>query len=71
MAYAICSCYQKKVPTFGGITNMLTFLVGFVGMVLIPALILSLIMTRLIKSPVEFPPQEDNLRFKISSDTKS
>jgi hypothetical protein len=50
---------------------MMTLLVGFVGMVLIPALILSLIMTWLNKSPAEFPLQEDNLRFKISSDTKS
>jgi len=49
---------------------MLTLLVGFIGMVLIPALILSLIMARLNKSPVEFPLQEDNLRFKISTDSK-
>ncbi len=50
---------------------MLTLLVGFVGMVLIPALILSLILNRLKKAPMEFPLQEDNLRFKISSDIKS
>jgi len=49
---------------------MLTLLVGFVGMVLIPALILSLILTRLKKVPTEFPLQEDNLRFRISSDIK-
>jgi hypothetical protein len=47
---------------------MLTLLLGFVGLVLLPALILSLIMSRLSKDPVEFPLQEDNLRFKITTD---
>ena len=49
---------------------MLTLLIGFVGMVLVPALILSLILTRLKKAPIEFPIQEDNLRFRMSSDIK-
>jgi hypothetical protein len=47
---------------------MLTLLFGFVGIVLLPALILSLIMSRFSKDPVEFPVQEDNLRFKITTD---
>ena len=49
---------------------MFTLLAGFVGMVLIPALILSLVMTRLNKTPAEFPLQEDNMPFTISSDTE-
>ena len=47
---------------------MLTLLLGFVGIVLLPALILALIMSRLSKEPVEFPLQEDNLPFKITTD---
>ena len=49
---------------------MLTLVVGFVGMVLLPALILSLVMNRLNKAPSEFHLQENNLRFRISSDAK-
>lgn len=49
---------------------MLTLVLGFVGMVLLPALILSLVMPRLNKAPSEFPLQEDDLRFRISSDVK-
>lgn len=47
---------------------MLTLLLGFIGIVLLPALLLSLIMSRLGKDPTEFPFQEDNTRFKISAD---
>lgn len=49
---------------------MLTLLVGFVGMILIPALILSLILGRVSRAPAEFPVGEDNLRFKLSSSSK-
>ena len=49
---------------------MLTLVVGFIGMVLFPALILSLFMARFNRAPSEFPLQEDDLRFRISSDAK-
>ncbi|MGD9365290.1 MAG: hypothetical protein PVH87_06305 [Desulfobacteraceae bacterium] len=49
---------------------MASLLLGFVGMVLIPALILSLIMGKLHKSPTDYGFQEESLRFTISSDTK-
>lgn len=47
---------------------MFTLLFGFIGIVLFPALILSLIMSRLSRDQFEFPFQEDNTRFKISAD---
>jgi hypothetical protein len=47
---------------------MITLLLGFIGIVLLPALILSLIMTRLSKDQKDFSFQEDNLRFKITTD---
>jgi hypothetical protein len=40
---------------------------GFVGLVIIPALILSMIFNRLIKEPVENSGREDHAAFKISS----
>ena len=49
---------------------MLTLVAGFVGMVLVPALILSLILTRLKKNPMDLPLQEDDLRFRMSSEIK-
>jgi hypothetical protein len=49
---------------------MLTLVFGFVGMVLLPALILSLIMNRFTKAASEITLQEENLRFKISSDAE-
>lgn len=47
---------------------MLTLFLGFIGIVLFPALILSLIMSRLSKDQTEFPFQEDAPRFKITAD---
>jgi hypothetical protein len=49
---------------------MVTLVIGFVGMVLVPALILSLIITRFKKTSSEPHLHEDNLRFRISSGTK-
>lgn len=49
---------------------MASLLFGFVGMVLIPALILSLIMGKLQKSPSDYGFQEESLKFTISSDPK-
>jgi hypothetical protein len=59
-----------EFSSFGGIVKMVTLVVGFVGMVLVPALILSLILTRLNKTSTELPLHEDNLKFRISSGTK-
>ena len=54
---------------------MLTLIVGFVGIVLMPALILSLIMgriqrARIQKSPVDLYLHEDSLKFKMSPHVK-
>ena len=51
----------------GGIDKMVTLVIGFVGMVLVPALILSLIITRFKKTSSDVHLHEDNLRFRISS----
>ena len=47
---------------------MLTLLLGFIGIVLLPALVLSVIMSRLSRNQTDFPFQEDNTRFKITAD---
>jgi len=47
---------------------MLTLLLGFIGIVLLPALVLSMIMSRLSRNQTDFPFQEDNTRFKITAD---
>jgi hypothetical protein len=47
---------------------MFTLLFGFIGIVLFPALILSLIMSRLSRDQPDFPFQEDKARFKITAD---
>ena len=47
---------------------MLTLLLGFIGIVLLPALVLSMIMSRLGRNQADFPFQEDNRRFKITAD---
>jgi hypothetical protein len=36
--------------------------------VLLPALVLSMIMSRLSRNQTDFPFQEDNTRFKITAD---
>ena len=61
---------RNDVFALGGSYKMLTLVVGFIGMVLLPALILSLVMARFNRAPSEFPLQEDDLRFRISSDAK-
>lgn len=50
---------------------MLILLLGFIGIVLLPALILSMIMSRLGKNQTELPFREDNTRFKITADPHS
>lgn len=47
---------------------MFTLLLGFIGIVLLPALLLSLIMSRFSKDRTEFPFQEDHTRFRITAD---
>lgn len=49
---------------------MASLLFGFVGMVLFPALILSLILGKFINAKSEYEFREDNMRFTISSDSK-
>jgi len=49
---------------------MASLLIGFVAMVLVPALVLSMIMTKLNKSPVDYSFRDDNLKFTISTDAK-
>ncbi len=49
---------------------MASLLIGFVSMVLVPALILSLIMGKFIKSSSDYVFRDDNFKFTISSDTK-
>jgi hypothetical protein len=49
---------------------MLTLLFGFIGIVLLPALILSLIMSRLSKDQTDYSFQEDHTRFKITADSQ-
>jgi hypothetical protein len=49
---------------------MASLLFGFVGMVLFPALILSLIMGKFINSKKsEYDFRDDSIRFTISSDS--
>jgi hypothetical protein len=50
---------------------MLTLLFGFIGIVLLPALVLSLVMSRLSKDKLDFPFQEENVRFKITAGPQS
>lgn len=45
---------------------MATLLLGFVGLVLVPALILSVILNRLVKDPGDADVREEQCRFTIS-----
>lgn len=49
---------------------MASLLFGFVGMVLLPALILSLILGKFINTKSEHDFREDSMKFTISSDSK-
>lgn len=49
---------------------MTTLLIGFVGIVFIPALILSFILTKLNKPKSDYGFKDDSLTFTISSDSK-
>ncbi len=44
---------------------MTTLIMGFVGLVIIPALILSTVFNRLIKDPVENPARDEHMAFKF------
>jgi hypothetical protein len=50
---------------------MTSLLIGFIGLVLLPALIMSLVMSRWAKPRADRGFQEENLRFTISSDRQS
>jgi hypothetical protein len=60
----------KIVPFAWEEINMASLLFGFVGMVLFPALILSLIIGKVINTKSEYDFREDSLKFTISSDSK-
>jgi hypothetical protein len=46
---------------------MATLLIGFVSLVILPALILAEVLNRVIKDPAEFADREDNTTFTLSS----
>ncbi len=50
---------------------MTSLLIGFIGIVLVPALIMSVVMSRWAKPRADRGLQEDTMRFTISSDTQS
>jgi len=50
---------------------MTSLLIGFIGMVLVPALIMSVVMSRWARPRSDRGFKEDNMRFTISSDTQS
>ncbi len=50
---------------------MTSLLIGFIGMVLVPALVMSIVMSRWAKPQSDRGFQEENMRFTISSDTQS
>ena len=50
---------------------MSTLVIGFVGLVILPALILAEIMNRLVKEPSDFDGLGDNAEFTISSARKA
>lgn len=49
---------------------MTTLIIGFVGLVLIPAAVLSLVLGRFNKMPSDIRHNEDQLKFTISPDVK-
>lgn len=49
--------------------RMATLLIGFLALVLVPALILSVVMAKLMHRTSEFGMHDDYTRFTISQDT--
>lgn len=49
---------------------MTTLIIGFIGLVLLPAAVLSIVLGRLNKTPSDMFLNDDQLKFTISSDTK-
>ena len=49
---------------------MTTLIIGFVGLVLMPAVLLAFILGRLNKKPADMCLNDDQLKFTISSDVK-
>ena len=54
-----------------GISIMTSLLLGFIGIVVLPILIMSVVMSRWARPGSDRGFQEDELRFTISSDNKS
>jgi hypothetical protein len=50
---------------------MTSLLMGFIGLVLLPVLVMSVVMGRWTRPRPDHGFQEDNLRFTISSDRRS
>ena len=49
---------------------MTTLIIGFIGLVLLPAAVLSIVLGRLNKAPSDMILNDDQLKFTISSDAK-
>ena len=47
---------------------MTTLLIGFFALVIVPALVLSLVLTRVMRRPADFGIRDDFSRFTISPD---
>ena len=48
---------------------MTTLLIGFIALVIVPALVLSLVLTRVMRRPADFGIRDDFSRFTISPDS--
>ena len=48
---------------------MTTLLIGFIALVIVPALVLSLVLTRVMRCPADFSIRDDSSRFIISPDS--
>ena len=49
--------------------RMTTLLIGFIALVIVPALVLSLVLTRVMRCPADFGIRDDSSRFTISPDS--
>jgi hypothetical protein len=61
----MCDIHRKNIQ--GGGETMTTLIVGFMVLVLVPALVLSVVLPRMTRRPAEFCMQDDCPKFTISS----
>jgi hypothetical protein len=66
-----CRRLNRWIVLSEGIFVMTSLLLGFIGLVLLPILVLSMVMSRWAKPRSDHRFQEENLRFTISSDRQS